>query len=123
MYGSVNKAIEELVCSNYGEERWEAIRAAAGCDVEMFIGTESYPDELTYQLVGAASQVLGVGPEAVLRAFGRYWIIHTAREGFGDLLLASGASLPEFLRNLPNFHARLTLIFPDLRPPSFSCSE
>jgi two-component system chemotaxis sensor kinase CheA len=34
------------------------------------------PDEVTYKLVGAASEVLGIPPNQVLEAFGEYWIIY-----------------------------------------------
>ena len=56
MYGLVNKAIEDLVVSNFGEDKWEAIKAKAGVDVEVFVSNEAYPDDITYNLVGAASE-------------------------------------------------------------------
>ena len=59
MYGLVNKAVEELVVSNFGEDKWELIKSKAGVDVDVFISNESYPDSMTYDLVGAASEVLG----------------------------------------------------------------
>jgi hypothetical protein len=36
---------------------------------------------------------------------------------------SGGKSLPEFLRNLPNFHTRIMMMFPDLKPPEFECEE
>jgi hypothetical protein len=36
---------------------------------------------------------------------------------------AAGKTLPEFLQNLPNFHARVAMIFPKLQPPHFRCTE
>ncbi len=82
-----------------------------------------YPDAATYRLVAASSEVLGLPPEQVLESFGRYWIIYTAREGYGELLKLSGRSIWEFLANLDNLHARVGLSFAKLRPPSFSCSD
>jgi hypothetical protein len=123
MYGLVNKAVEGLICSRFGEETWERIKAKAGVDVDAFISNDGYPDETTYKLVGAASEVLGMPAAAVLEAFGEYWITHTSREGYGHLMDAGGRTLPEFLENLPNFHARVTLIFPKLEPPSFKVSD
>ena len=123
MYGLVNRAIEELVCHNFGEETWAAIRMAAGVDMEAFICMEPYPDEITYQLVDAASQLLGIPAETILQTFGEYWTLYTAREGYGELLKVSGDTLPEFLRNLDNLHARVGLLYPELRPPSFECTH
>ena len=65
MYGMVNKAVEDMVCMHYGEAVWEAIKAKAGVEAEVFFGNEAYPDEITYQLVAAASEVLKLSAEAV----------------------------------------------------------
>jgi hypothetical protein len=89
----------------------------------MFISNEGYPDDVTYRMVGAASQVLNMPAEDILEAFGIYWILYTATEGYGDLLDAGGRSLGEFLCNLPGFHARVSLIYPNLKPPTFRVSD
>ena len=36
---------------------------------------------------------------------------------------AAGKSLREFLANLPNFHTRVSMIFPKLQPPRFRVAE
>lgn len=123
MYGMVNKAVEEMVVSQFGDDTWEKIKDKSAIDDELFISNESYPDEMTYRLVTSASEVLGLTPEQVLEAFGVHWILHTAREGYGELLTAGGTTLSEFLLNLPSFHSRLTLIFPNLEPPTFKVKE
>lgn len=123
MYGMVNKAVEEMVCMHHGEAVWEQIKSRAGVDVDVFMSNEPYPDEMTYRLVGAASEVLALPAEEILHAFGEHWVLHTARDAYGGLLQAAGSSLPEFLRNLPNFHSRVAMIFPQLQPPRFECSD
>jgi hypothetical protein len=123
MYGMVNKAVEEMVLLHHDEATWNKIKARAGVDVEVFIGTSGYPDEMTYKLVGAASEVLGIPAGEILHAFGEHWILHTARKGYGSLMSAGGRTLPEFLKNLPNFHDRIALMFPKLQPPRFECSD
>jgi hypothetical protein len=123
MYGMVNRAVEEMVIQYYDEATWEQIKTAAGVDVDMFISNEGYPDDLTYRLVAAAAQVLEMPAEDVLEAFGIYWILHTASEGYGDLMDAGGRSLGEFLRNLPGFHARISLLYPNLKPPTFRVTD
>lgn len=123
MYGLVNKAIEQLVCRNYGEAVWEEIKRRAGVDVEVFLSNESYPDDVTYRLVGAASEVLKTPADDILRAFGQHWITYTAKEGYGGMLQAAGKTLPEFFANLPTFHTRVAMIFPKLQPPKFHCTD
>jgi hypothetical protein len=123
MYGMVNRAVEEMVCGQYGDATWEQIKRAAGVEVEVFISNEGYPDELTYRLVAAAAQVLDLPSDQVLEAFGMHWVLHTAQDGYGSLMRAGGSTLPEFLHNLPGFHARVMLIFPNLRPPRFQLSQ
>lgn len=123
MYGLVNKAIEGLVCSQRGEASWEEVKRRAGLDLEGFIGLDAYPDEITYALVAAASAVLNVPAEELLEAFGEHWVEYTGREGYGGLLDAAGSTLPEFLLGLNNLHSRVRLLAPELRPPSFQCTD
>lgn len=123
MYGMVNRAIEDMVGMHFGAEKWEQIKTRAGVDVEVFMSNEGYPDEVTYQLVAAASEVLQLPADDILVAFGEHWVLHTAQEGYGGLMRAAGKSLPEFLGNLPNFHSRVSMIFPKLEPPRFECRD
>ena len=123
MYGLVNKALEDMVTARHGEAVWGRIRAAAGVDVAVFLSTEGYPDAVTYDLVRAASETLGVPAEVLLEQFGAWWVLHTARENYGHLLAAGGKDLREFLLNLPNFHTRISLLLPKLQPPEFECTD
>ena len=123
MYGLVNKAVQDLVVTQFGQDKWEAIKEKAGISVDAFLSMKSYPDDITYSLVGAASDILDLTPAQVLEAFGEYWTIYTAKEGYGELLSMSGSSFVEFLQNLDNLHARVGLSFPELKPPSFHCSD
>lgn len=119
MYGLVNKAVEGLVISNYGEETWERIKQKAGVDVEIFISNDPYPDNITYDLLTAATEVLDARAEDILRLLGHYWISDVAVQHYGALMNANGNTLLEFMKNLPNFHRRVKMIFPQLEPPVF----
>lgn len=120
MYGMVNKAIEDLALKVGGPDVWNEIKQRAGIDEVAFVSMNSYDDDITYRLVGAASDVLGLPAEAVLEEFGKHWILYTGREGYGPLLSSAGTSVADFLRNLDALHARVRLSMPDLRPPSFT---
>ena len=123
MYGLVNKALQDLVCSRFGEDTWETIKRTAGVDIDVFVSMEAYPDDVTSKLVAAASQVLSLSAEEVLKAFGEYWVPYTAKVGYGELLNLAGDSLPTFLQNLDSLHTRVGLLFPRLKPPSFWCTD
>lgn len=123
MYGLVNKAIEDMVCNRFGEETWETIKQKAEVDEDAFISMEAYPDDLTHRLVRAASEVLLMSPQEILQAFGEYWVLYTAKEGYGEVMDMAGDNLPEFLQNLDNLHARVGISFPQLKPPSFNCTH
>jgi hypothetical protein len=123
MYGLVNKAMEELIVGRYGSERWELIKQRAAVDVDVFISNQSYPDDVTYRLVSAASEILDLPAPRILEEFGEHWVLHTGRQGYGNLLAAGGRSLAEFLYNLPDLHTRVAMIFPDLEPPHFTVIE
>ncbi len=123
MYGLVNRSIEELVISRFGAPTWEQIRVAAGVTDEVFLSNETYPDAMTYQLVGTASRILGMSAEQILEAFGEHWVLHTAQESYGAMLDLGGRSLIDFLRYLPHLHARVQLHFPDLKPPVFMVTD
>ena len=123
MYGLVNRAIEQMVCRDHGEATWQVIRQEAGVDIEGFVSNSPYPDDVTYRLVGAASKVLGAPAGVILKAFGEFWVLHTALESYGPLMRAGGRTVQEFLLKLPHFHTRVQMIFPELRPPEFECSE
>jgi hypothetical protein len=120
MYGLVNKAIKDLVVTNHGQDKWVEICRLSGFDDEEFIGMNPYPDKLTYDLVKNASQVLRADAEAILEAFGEYWILYTADEGYGDLMDLTGSTFVEFLGNLDMLHYRISNVMPELSPPQFS---
>ena len=123
MYGLVNRSVEQMVRSRFGETAWATIRAKAGVDIDGFVALKSYPDEMTYRMVGAASEVLGLPPAQVLEAFGEYWVLETAQKGYGDVMKMSGRTFPEFLQNLDQMHSRLSLTFKHYVPPSFECTD
>jgi hypothetical protein len=119
MYGIVNQAIQGLVTRDFGDEKWEEIKQLSGIKESYFISDQSYEDNITFELVSAATEVLNLSADDILQAFGKYWVLNTAQKKYGDLLKTGGSSFPDFIRNLPNFHSRIMLIYPKLSPPEF----
>ena len=123
MYGLVNQAIKDMVIERFGDSKWAEICSIASCPSEDFQLMQSYPDTITYGLVGGASRALQVQPEALLEEFGEYWIRFTADKGYGELLNLFGSDLRACLKNLNHMHARMGAMMPELQPPRFSVEE
>ena len=123
MYGLINQGLHDLAVQIGGEGLWCEIKLSAGIGIEAFVGMDTYPDDVTYRLVHATSAAIGISPAEVLHAFGKHWILYTARRGYGAIFDTMGRSLPEFLANLDTMHARLSLTMPEMRPPSFVCQH
>lgn len=123
MYGLIPRAIESMVLSRFGHETWAQIKKEAGVDIEIFIRTSPYPDEITYGLVGATSRVLGLPVEQVLEEFGEYWVLVTAEQDYASIMQASGPTLSDFLQDLNDMHERVGTILPALQPPRFECTD
>ena len=120
MYGLVNKAIQDLICEKFGEDKWIEIKKLSGFEDDFFIGMQTYPDALTYSLVKNASKILGADASVVMEAFGEYWILYTANEGYSEMMELSGNTFTEFLNNLDMLHERVSNIMPNLRAPQFN---
>ena len=123
MYGIVNKAIEELIITNYGEDTWKTIHAKSGIDYDFFISDKAYDDEITFTLAKTISEELSIPINEVLLSLGEWWIVKTTREKYGSLMESGGSTLKEFLVNLPIFHNRVMLIYPKLTPPEFKVTD
>lgn len=117
MYGLVNCAIQDLITTKFDEETWDRIRRRAGVTHSRFVSMGVYPDEITYQLVGAASEELHLSPAQVLETFGEWWMLYSSRHGYGALMDTFGRDFVEFLANLNDLHDRLRAIFPRYKPP------
>ncbi len=123
MYGIVNKAIQDLVTANFGEEKWETILEKSGVEEDFFISSEAYDDDITFKLAIAVSEEMNMTLKEVLIAFGEWWVVKTTKEKYGGLMESGGSNFKEFIVNLPLFHNRVMLIYPKLTPPEFKVSE
>lgn len=123
MYGLVNKGLEDLIRARHGDATWERVCQEAGIELETFLAMSSYPDEVTFRIVGAACRQLGEEAAALLEAFGEHWIRYTAQEGYGELFALGGGDLVSMLGNLDRLHGRIATAFPKFRMPHFECIE
>jgi hypothetical protein len=122
MYGLVNQSFYSMIIDNYGLESWNEIKKFSGVDIEIFISNHPYEDNLTYELIGAATEVLKKEVNHLLEEFGEYWILNTGAKKYGELMKAGGEHFSSFINNLPRFHDRIILIYPEMKPPEFKVS-
>ena len=123
MYGLVNKAVQDLIIREHGEETWVRIRIRAGVRDPLFVTLRSYPDKITYDLIGAICAELQAPAETVLESFGKHWVAYAASQGYGPILDFFGKDLQTFLHSLDALHARLRTVFVHLMPPSLECED
>ena len=106
MYGLINEAMRRLISEQAGDDVW--LRIAERADTApTFVGLLYYDDEITYRLVGAASEELNTPAEDLLRAFGQYWSSRVGPENYRDILGATGTSVATVLANMDLMHARI----------------
>lgn len=122
MYGLANKILQDMIVACHGADKWDAIREKAGIGEAFFVSMKCYPDETTYRMVGAASETLGLPPQEILFQFGEYWIT-VAEQNYEEMVSFAGKDLVAIFDSVDDIHARATLIFPEMQPPSFHCSD
>ena len=123
MYGMVNLAVRDLVITKFGESTWQTICDKAGVTSPDFVPLKAYPDHITYALVGAASETLGMSAEQILHAFGDHWVRYTAGEGYGVMMDMFGRDFRSCLKNLNGMHSHMGAMMPELVPPRFTVDE
>ncbi|CAH1370346.1 unnamed protein product [Tenebrio molitor] len=123
MYGFVNYALELLVVKTFGDETWEKIKKNAELQMEgSFLVRQIYEDELTYNLIGAAVDVLQIPANAILELFGKTFFEFCQDSGFDKILQVLGATPRDFLQNLDALHDHLGTLYPGMKAPSFRCT-
>lgn len=123
MYGIINSSIHDMIKQNFGDEKWQDVLRSSGVAEDSFLSMRSYDDSVTYELLGAAADVIGESLETCLEMFGKFWVLETATKHYGILLDSTGDSLIECLKNLNDLHDRITSTFLDYMPPHFSVEE
>ena len=123
MYGLVNRAIQEMVVEAHGDEAWKQVAKDAGIDAAGIVDMTSYDDEITFKLIGNASNLLNVPADELLHAFGKHWVLYTSSAKWGYLFELAGNDFLSFLHGMDNLHARVEAQMPESRMPQFTVIE
>lgn len=122
MYGIINVAIQDFALEHYGPEKWEVIKQQSGADIDYSLTDSPYNDTIPYIIAKAASTEMQLNLDDVLNDIGES-ILPTTSKKFNSFIDSRGDTLRDYLINLPNFHNRIALIYPELTPPQFSISH
>ncbi|CAH0386757.1 unnamed protein product, partial [Bemisia tabaci] len=123
-YGFVNYALELLVLKTFGKETWETIKKQAEVVMEgQFLVRQIYEDEITYNLIGAAVEILHIPANQILELFGKMFFEFCQDSGYDKILQVLGATPRDFLQNLDALHDHLGTLYPGMKAPSFRCTE
>ncbi|XP_053945101.1 guanylate cyclase soluble subunit beta-1 isoform X1 [Anastrepha ludens] len=88
-----------------------------------FLVRQTYDDEITYNLIGAAVEILNIPADVILELFGKTFFEFCQDSGYDKILQVLGATPRDFLQNLDALHDHLGTLYPGMRAPSFRCTE
>ncbi|XP_057314903.1 guanylate cyclase soluble subunit beta-1-like isoform X2 [Hydractinia symbiolongicarpus] len=119
MYGFFNHALERFIIMEYGEEKWEVIRMEAGVFEDSFDGKMVYDDNMIFEILDAACEVLDTEQEDLQEEFGEAYFMHCLASHHGKLLKALGGNLYDFLSNVDSLHDHLAVSYAGVKVPTF----
>jgi hypothetical protein len=118
--GIIFNVVEEVVADRYGEDAWDSLLDAADLDGS-YTSLGSYPDEDLLRLVGAASQVLEVPADEVVRSLGE-GAIPVLAERYPQFFEAHDSTLAFVLTLNDIIHPEVRKLYPGADAPDFDFS-
>ena len=123
MKGVINKGIQELVEDRFGKQTWDTICTEAQCEEPSFSPSVDYPDQMTIDLVMAASRCLNLSADDVMIEFGKYWVPNTGKKSYPSLYALAGGNARDFLRNMDRLHRQATVSIAGANPPPMPAED
>ena len=117
MHGMVNRALQGFIVTNYGADVWAEVSSIARLPEDGFEAMHTYDHALTLACFGAAVDVLGKRPNALLEDIGIYLITDPVLDPLRRLLRFGGGTFAEFLVSLEELPDRTRLAMPELEMP------
>lgn len=117
MKGTIVKAAEKLVISQFGVEVWEKVLVNAGLDADhFFLIRDDVEDELVMKIITSISVVGNLTMEQVLEAYAKYWIHTYTPEVYPSFKFDTAK---DFIMNIQPIHDVMTENVPNANPPHF----
>lgn len=117
MHGLTNRAIQCFVTDSYGASKWVECAQKADLGFIDFESMLNYPDDMTHDILNAASAVLNRPRVDLMEDIGTYLVSHSNTEALRRLLRFGGVTFVEFLHSLDDLPGRTHLAVPDLDMP------
>lgn len=116
MHGLIFSSLRDYVTAEHGSDAAEALFAGE----PTYLLSESYPDERLQSLIGRATELTGLEPEAIVHGFG----VFAAETTFARLypaFFAISTSAREFLLTVETrIHELVRATVPNARPPQLT---
>ena len=124
MHGLTNRAIKCFVIDRYGQGRWAECARVADIGFSDFKSILIYEDELTTQILDAASAVLNRPRFELMEDLGTYFVSHPNTESLRRLLrFFGGVTFVESLHSLNELPDRARLAVSDLDLPELDLRD
>lgn len=118
MKGVIIVCLKELVCSKFGEEKWNEIMENSDSKGVIFLAGADIEDSKALSMVDATCKVLNISLTQAADAFGDYWVSTYAKKMYSGYYKPTTAK--DFLLQMDDVHVRLTKSIPNAKPPRFS---
>lgn len=117
MKGTIVKAAEKLVISQFGVEVWEKVLVNAGLEHDhFFLIRDDVEDELVMKIIKSIGVFGNLTMEQVLEAYAKYWIHTYAPEVYPSFKFDTAI---DFIMNIQPIHDVMTENVPNAKPPRF----
>lgn len=123
MKGVIVDCLQELVETQFGEDKWKATLKGAGLDADTrFLPIDDVDDAAVMKVIGSACGVLGISTQDAADAFGKYWACTFAPRMYGAYY-AGITSAKEFLLKMESVHDATTRSMANAHPPHFAYED
>ncbi|MFP5439302.1 MAG: heme NO-binding domain-containing protein [Bacteroidia bacterium] len=118
MYGIIYVAIKDYTEATFSAEIWQSVLEKSSLSVNLNSTELPYNEDKIINFAEATAAVTGISISDALFGMGSY-VPETTSKKYPEVMLSRGDSLKEYLLNLPAFHNRISLIYPELTAPEF----
>lgn len=119
MKGTIVRCLEELVVTQFGQDKWEQCLQDVGLKAStVFLPMSDIPDEQVAELTQAVCNTLGITLSQAADAFGDYWVNVYCQKMY-PMYFERKATSRDFLLDMDNVHVQMTRAMERARPPRF----
>lgn len=118
MYGIIYVAIKDFTEATFTADIWQAVLEESSLSVNLNSTELPFNEDKIFRFGEAIAHVTGKNIDEALFGMG-YYVPETTSKKYPEVMLSRGDSLKEYLLNLPTFHNRISLIYPELTAPEF----